>query len=149
MLTEFYAKFVLALIATIVFYFFEVKSSFDKIYSLLSKNEVTHSKRILKHLLHNLNNRTNIEFAIYNSKTGLFLYIISFFLANILLLSVSTNTGKYILPFLGFIVLFSSEIYVYSKKTNIYISPSKAFWFDCIYKYGKLYFITSSLYVLY
>lgn len=161
MSTEFQVKFILALIATTTFYIFEVKSSFDKTYSLLSKNEVSYTRKNLNRLLHNLNNRTNIEFAIYNSKIGLFLYTFSFFLASFCSLSVSTNIGKYILPFLGFVVLFFSEIYVYSRKMNIYkmniyISSWKTFWLECAYKYGKLFiynalslcFILTSLLIL-
>ena len=136
MLTVFQAKFILALIATIIFSLLEVKRSFNKTYFFLSKSELSSSKKILNNLLHNLNNRTNIEFAIFNSNQGIFLYIFSFFLASIFFLSVPSNFVKYILLFLGFIVLLSPEIYVCSIKKNI--SSWKIPWLYCIYKYLKL-----------
>lgn len=69
---------IIASFATYLFYIFENIKSFENIYANLSV-ENCKKEAIIKNLLRDLNKHTNIEFAIYNSKMGKWLYRLLFF----------------------------------------------------------------------
>lgn len=110
--------FVFILITTTIYYIFEVKRSFKKSGQLLTREESIKDKQVLSDIFKTLNSKTNIELAIYNSKTGRILYAISFLLASICLFILKEYIGKSISLLLVGLFLFLPDIYICSKKIS-------------------------------
>jgi hypothetical protein len=104
-----------ASIVTTIYYKFEIKSSFNELNKIFAFNEPNEYRKNLNYLLQNLNNKTDVEFAIYNSKFGKKLSFISFMLASFFLFTLTEYGRCLIFLFIG-LILFIPEIYIHSKK---------------------------------
>lgn len=128
--------FIFIIIYTLVvpygFYKKSIRKSFKELDQKLSADKPLENKKALNYLLWGLNNKTNVDFAIYNSIYGRKWFLVSLILANVLFL-LSSVFGIILVSYIGnpillsacslflsfflvLLILFIPDVYICSKK---------------------------------